>query len=99
MCYNIQATPTVRSTSLYRTAYQYYVTYESCGLFLTCSRSKYVIQLYIANIIIMLAYVIVYRVRSYVQFYISYSTVTTYSIVSQCCAGYVGVPPDCQGRF
>jgi len=40
----------------------------------------------------------VYSYTSHQQSYISYSSVTIYSSMSECCSGYVGVPPDCQGN-
>ena len=35
---------------------------------------------------------------SFQQSHRGYYTVTTYNAVQQCCSGYVGTPPDCQGN-
>ena len=36
--------------------------------------------------------------RTHQESYLTYQKVGTYSTVSQCCSGYVGAPPDCQGK-
>ena len=40
----------------------------------------------------------IYSYRTHQESYLTYQKVGTYSTVSQCCSGYVGAPPDCQGK-
>ena len=41
----------------------------------------------------------IYSYRAHQESFLTYQRVETYSTVSQCCTGYVGTPPSCQGKY